>query len=54
MVRIIIKDCDIEIRINDSHVFIMTWTVLDLLELAIKTLRDINARKTYKSLDITF
>lgn len=54
MVRVIIEENEIEIQIDESNVFKLTWQVLDKLELAIKTLRDINARKTYKRLDMTF
>ena len=54
MTRVIIDEGSIEIRIEDSHVFTMTWQVLDHLEKAIKTIRDLNAKKTYKRLDITF
>lgn len=54
MVRVIINGTQIEIRIEDTHVFKMDWQVFDRLEDAIKTLRDLNAKKTYKRLDITF
>lgn len=54
MTRVIIDQNQIDISIDDDNTYTMTWQILDKLEDAIKTIRDINAQKTYRRLDITF